>query len=775
MRQVGIFIMNRTSCIRKRNGGSISQRFTPRRFAALFPFALALVGFTAISARAEKPDEIARIERSTKRPVIDSEKLARSVTIYRDSYGVPHITGPTDESVLFGFAYAQAEDYFWQIEDSYILGLGRYSEVHGAKGLNSDLLNRAFEIVERSKMDFAKLETEMKSLCEAFIAGLNYYLVTHPEVKPRLITRFEPWNLMAFGRQLKLEICFRYTRLSHSYMPRMNTRIWAASGSNGWALGANRTRSGNAMLMVNPHQPWFGFGQFYEAHLRSGEGWNFSGASFFGGPIPTIGHNEYLGWTFTVNEPDIADVWRETFDDPDHPLRYRYGTGYRQATEWKSVIFIKSGDRVEPRTYTFRKTHHGPIVGKEDDQHYLSARIAKLYEAMMLRQMMPMVRAKNFRQFKDAMALMQLPIMNVLYADRDKNIFYLYNGSIPRRDPQFDWSKPVDGSDPRTEWKGYHTFDELPQVLNPPSGYVQNCNSTPFTTTDQGNPERWKFPPYMIEDKDDDRRRAKMSRQLLAKMYDITFDEFQEAAFDTTVYWAQHEFPKYARALAKFEKSHPKLFNRVKPYLDHLIDWDYRITDVSSQATLCEAWYEELYGMDYPGEVLKKKFVNDMEAQFKALLTAADKLQAMHGNWQVPYGRIHRIQRHANVADLLDVKFDDRKYSLVSLGGHGPMGVVFTQYYTPSIFIPFVISQKKRYGLIGATYLGVYEFGPKVRSATLTHFGQSGHPKSPHFFDQAQLLSARKLKRELFYWEDVVQSARWLYHPGQPPVANTAP
>ena len=700
---------------------------------------------------------------------VDPVALSRQVTIYRDQSGVPHIDGKTDQAAVFGFAYAQAEDFFWQVEDTYILALGRYSEVHGPSGLNSDLLNRAFEIVSRSKADFAQISPKFRSICEAFAAGLNFYLARHPEVKPRLIQRFEPWHVLAFQRHMSVELCYRYTHLSKSFMPRQNKRIWAATGSNGWAISGKRTKSGNAMLMANPHLPWFGFAQMYEAQMRSDEGLNFTGATFYGSPLLTIGHNEFLGWTMTTNEPDVADVWRVTFDDPEAPDNYRYGDGYRTATKWKETIRIHTSQGVKEKEYTFRKTHQGPIVEREDDQTYLVAQISALKYGSPVGQSLAMAKARNLEEFQEALGMMQMPIMNILYADREGNILFVYNAIIPRRDPQFNWAEPVDGSDPRTEWLGVHPLSELPQVLNPPSGFIQNCNSSPFTTSDDGNPDRNAFPSYMIEDKNEYKRRAKRSREMLREMVDITFDDLQTAAFDTELYWARHELPKYAKHFETLKTTNPKLAARVEPFINHLLDWDYRVTVDSTQATLCEAWYENLYGTEYPGEQLMDRFVGNPALQFETLLLSASQLNRMHGSWKVPYGEIHRSQRVPYTADILDLHFADDQPSLPNVGAHGPMGVINTEYYTPSIHIPFVMSQKKRYGVVGATYLGVYEFGKDaVRSSSLVHFGQSGNPDSPHFFDQARLLAESRLKPVLFNQVDVAASATRIYHPGDP-------
>ncbi len=700
-----------------------------------------------------------------------AQRLAEGVTIFRDAWGVPHIHGQTDQHVAFGYAYAQAEDYFWQVEDTYILALGRYCEVHGARGLNSDMLNRAFEVVARSRAAYRDLEPEYQEICQAFVAGLNYFLATHPEVRPRLITHFEPWQVLAFGRQVFLELTFRYTRLSNNYLPRSYGPIWAASGSNGWAVAPRRTASGHAMLFVNPHLPWFGFSQMYEAHLKSDEGWSFTGATMYGNCVPTLGHNEHLGWTYTTNEPDIADVWRVTFDDPANPLRYRYGEGYREATEWSETIRIKQGDRLISRVMKFRKTHHGPIVVKEDEQHHLAARIAGLESAQMLKQQLGCVRAKNLDEFRQALDQQQFAIMNVIYADKAGNIMFLYNGLVPRRDPQFNWSLPVDGADPRTEWGELHPIKELPQLLNPPDGYVQNCNSSPFTTCETGNPRPGDFPPYMVEDAHDDKRRAKRARQILSALQDVTFEEMAALAYDTKLYWPQEALPRYARELEALRKTDPALAIRAEPYLSHLLDWNYTVTPESTQATLCEAWYEEMYGMDYPAETLLPAYVERPARQFEALISAARKLQSRHGDWQVKWADLFRIQRQPFLSDLTEIAFDDNKPSLPLLAAPGPLGVVFTQYYTPSIKIPFVVSMNKRYGIVGTSYMAVYEFGPTVRGASVLNYGQSGDPDSPHFFDQATLLSERRLKPDLFDWRDVLAGAKKVYRPGEAPRA----
>ena len=518
-----------------------------------------------------------------------------------------------------------------------------------------------------------------------------------------------------------------------------------------------------------------------EAHLRSEEKdspWNFSGAGFYGSPSLAMGHNERLGWTLVTNEPDIADVWRVRFTHPERQLAYQYRGDWREAESWDEFIRVRKSRGIETRKHTFRKTHHGPIVAQEDEHTFLAARISGLFEVVPMRQSMRMFKAHNLTEFRDAVSELQILYMNVIYADCDGNIWYLYNARVPRRNPQFDWSKPVDGSDPAAEWLGFHTLDELPQVLNPAAGFVQNCNSSPFITTDGDNPQAKDFPAYMIGDmvfgKEENgkpvqhRRRALRSLEILRAAREIKMEDWQAAAFDTEVYWARKQLPHYAAHLEQLDQDDPELAQRVRPYFEHLLAWDARITADSTAATLCHAWYEQLYGAGYPGEQMRPLYKGKPAKQLARLERAAEGLIAMHGSWKVPYAEVYRIQRQPRVADLVDLRFDDQAPSLPSLGGHGPMGVVFTQYYSPSLDIPWVISQRQRYGLVGTSYLATYEFASDgVRSASLVPLGTSGDRTSPHYFDQAILLSERKLKPAHFTKQDVLKNSRSSYHPGE--------
>ena len=719
--------------------------------------------------------------------------LAEKVIIHRDEWGVAHVFGDTDESTIFGSGYIQAEDFFWQLEDTTIQAIGRYSEVMGDKGLKTDLLVRSFEIPTRSQNDFETAGSEYKSYARAFTAGVNYLLDKHPEVKPRVVKRFEPWHIVAIDRYLMLTMAYggsragkprkeeaRFSAVEKSEneksknVPKYSWQwtdpesafereTFEAVGSNAWAIGPSKTESGNTMLFINPHQPWYGIGQFYELHLHSKETLRFSGACFFGTPIPTLGHSEYLGWTYTVNEPDVADSWTIKFDDPDEPLNYRYGNGHRKAEEWTEKIGLLVDGNVEEKNITFRKTHHGPIVRQNDGQH-IAARVGRLYSLDRFGQALGMIQAKNFKQWYQVFSNCAIPMFNVVYADRDGTTFYGYNGAVPIRKEGFNWKGTVDGSNPETEWNGYHTLEQLPQVLNPKCGYVQSCNSSPFVTTELENPNQSDFPNYMVREVGVDRRRAKRSRQLLGKARSLTFEDFQKLTFDAHLYWHMTELENWKKEFAELKASAPDKAEKVKPYLDHLIHWDGNTDVDSTGAALCIHWYEELYGSGQ-AENLKPQYRNDSAARLMALVQTGETLQKNHGNWKVPWGKIHRHARVSIAADTLaaGVTMMPWMKSIPVPGAPGPMGVVFTIYSSPSI--PVVRPQ--RFALVGGCYMSAVEFGDKVRAKSLVPYGTSGDPRSPNFQNQSKLLSERRYKNAYFYPEDVLAAAKKSYHPGE--------
>ena len=668
-----------------------------------------------------------------------SDDLAAHVTIYRDTYGIPHVFGETDASTLFGFAYAQAEDNFWRIEANYIKALGRSAEVEGEDGLVGDKRSRTLEVPRLAQAEYARMPERMRKLLDAFAAGLNAYLADHPEVHPRLLTRFEPWYPLAF---------IRYNYYQNGF-------FWSAGlepgdfevalddaslhlkdfGSNGWVIGPAKSATGHAMLFINPHLPFFGSGQVYEGHIKSDEGWNFTGYTRFGFPFPYVGHNESLGWVSTDNAADQADLYLETFDDSAHPTAYRYGKGYRQATVWTDTIAVKTEGGIERRVFSFRKTHHGPIMGVRDGKP-LALRMAKLDGDGWLEEWFKMTRARRVSELKAAMRPLNMLFGNVMAADADGNTFYLYNGAVPVRDPRFDWSSPVDGTDPATEWKGYHPIADLPQLTNPPTGWMQNCNTTPFLLTSNGNPDSSKFPRYMVQESDN--WRGLVSRRILESTPRFTWDDWVRVAFDNYVIGADSLLPRLLRDFGADSAGNARLAAAI----DTLRRWNRHSDTASVAMTLYDRWTEALDGGAAP---------------LPALDSALAGLEREWGRWGVPWGEINRLQR---IDESADQEFADARSSIPVVGVSGRDGAVFTYYAGP---IP---GQKRRYGVAGASYVSVVDFGPTVRALAVHTMGASGDPQSPHYFDQAPLYARGEFRPAWFTLEEIKAHAERVYKQG---------
>ena len=743
---------------------------TKSRFIRIFAF------FTLLIAIVSQNQFVPRSQAQS----TNLEKTAKSVTIYRDTWGVPHVYGPTDYSVMFGYMYAQAEDNFWQIEDSYIQALGRSAEVYGEQSLNADLVNRTLEVVKLSQAEYLRLGKEAKEVCQAVADGLNYFIEKNPQVKPRLITKFEPWYALAFGRFAQYQL-FIYRRSGirdseirtavqevkasgmTSYLPAepqskedKETEIDKdVIGSNTWAVSPVKSASGHTLLFINPHQPFFGPGQWIEGHIQSDSGWNMAGASFPGSPFPTLGHNDNLGCSHTVNVPDIIDAWEEKFDDPKNPLNYRYGNTYRTATEWTDSISIKTEKGIETKSFKFRKTHHGPIVAVRDGKQ-IAVKMAMYEEGGQLEQRYRMGKAHSLKEFKAAMARLAVPMFNTMYADREGNIWYLYNGAVPKRDQKYDWSKPVDGSDPGTEWKGYHKLEELPQVFNPSTGWAQNCNATPFLATAEGskdNPDTAKFPAYMVSEKDNSRSR--ISRRVLSESAKFTFEDWSRAAFDTRCIEAETLIPKLVAEWEKMKTVSPTQAEKTAEAIQLLKSWNGISTIDSEAMTLFSLWayirtqpqaQAMIKNSPYPDVAILEYTMGDVAKSW--------------GSWRVKWGEMARIQR-VHTSGVIE-PFNDEKLSLPVAAGAGEyVGIVFN-FYTP-----VAKGQKRRYGTVGHSFVSVVEFGPKPRAKSLLQFGQSADPNSKHYFDQAELYSKMRFKPAWFTLEEIKANLESSYHPGE--------
>lgn len=681
--------------------------------------------------------------------LVRARSLAQATRIYRDIYGVPHIFGKNDWDCVFGYLYAQAEDDFAQIEDSYIHALGRAAEVYGSKALPEDLLVRALEIPGRAQEIYRHSDERMKKLYDAAALALNYYLARHPSVKPVLITHFEPWHVPALDLYL---IYVNYVlgstgqRLSVPPLGAGLAQTAGTIGSNAWAIGPSKSISGRAMLLINPHVPFSGPLQLYEGHLHSDQGWNISGASPLGLIFPVLGHNDVLGWGHTVNFPYVATFYKEIFDNPNDSTTYRYGEAYRKATDWIEKLKIKTENGGEQKDFRFRKTHHGPVVGTFEG-HPLSVRLAGLKEGDALEEWYDMGKSHSLGEFKKAMSHLAIPMFNTVYADRDGNIFYVYNARISRRSENFAWESPVDGSNPESEWQEYLKFSELPQVTNPAAGFIQNCNSTPFLTSDSGNPLKSAYPSYVVPQREQDSVRAQSSRQILSSKSKFNFEEWSAAAFNTREVVADTLIPALLDEWQRLRESGPERASAFDDVIGVLRSWDH-VSRVDSVAmTIFDGWY-------YNWRTHEKDKATWTKLQ--SLQETMNSLTRTWGTWKVAWGDVNRLQRIS-----IGQQFSDDRPSLGIPAGPARLGNIFT---FESLGGP---SQKRRYGYLGDSYVSVIEFGPHINAKSLLVFGESADSTSLHYFDQGQLYSNGKFKPAWFTLQEIRMHTEVSYHPGE--------
>ena len=654
--------------------------------------------------------------------------------------------------MLFGLAYAQAEDHFDRIEKQLIRSIGRLAEVEGESGKPNDVRVKAFEIERLSKEEYGSLDPKIKKLFDGFAAGLNYYLQQNPEVKPELITHFEPWFLLAEHKSSTFGT-LGGVRLNDEMIVKYLEDDIKGIGSNAFAVGPGKAKSENAMLVTNPHMA---YEDPYEMQLISREGLNFYGVVRKGsGTFPVLGHNEHLGWTWTTNNPDVADAYEMQFDHPTDSSLYKFGAEYLEVETYQDSIKIKTDSGFSYQSLNFRKTIHGPILAESESGKPISIKLAPLQKGGLLEQLYQMAKADDLKTFKEALKLNALYVHNVTYADNQGNIMYLYDGIIPKRDTSFNWQLPVDGSLKETQWKGFHTLEELPQVLNPTCQYVQNCNNRPFETTTCENPEPANFPDYMTYYQRNSNR-GRRAKKMLDTLDNATINSLQDAIFDRYVESAQEDIATLRREAYLMEKSNPKRIEKIQEPLNMLVNWDRYSSSTSEAASIYYIWKFKSYYL---------RRIKTKNHNLVALEQTIEKLKKEKGTWKVAWGDIYRHQR---TLDPAQYEVDKEKTSYPIDGGISITGIMFASSGLFEGYLPDVgLKGLNIRALTGDSYVSVVEFGDEVKAKSITPYGASDHPKSAHYNDQAALYAQGKLKPVFFTMDEIQDNLKVKYHPGE--------
>lgn len=693
--------------------------------------------------------------------------LAQNVTIIRDDFGVPHIYGKTDADAVFGLLYAQAEDDFNRVERNYIWATGRLAEVDGEEAIFSDLRARLYMTVDEAKAAYDVSPDWLKALCDAYADGLNYYLATHADVKPALLTHFEPWMPMFFsegsigGDIEQIDVngiaAFYGSGESVEAPGEVQARLIEFTeprGSNGFAISGDLTESGNTLLLINPHTSFYFRG---EVHVVSEEGLNAYGAVTWGQFFVYQGFNENTGWMHTSTGLDFMDEFVEDVFEQDGRLMYRYGDEVRPVEVSEVTLKYKDGTMMSERTFPMYHTHHGPVTHMLDGKWVVTK--INWDPVNALRQSYIRTKLSGHDEFREMMDIRTNSSNNTVYADSQGNIAYYHGNFVPRRDTRFDFSKPVDGSNPDTDWQGIHTVDEIVTLLNPENGWLQNCNSTPFTAAAEFSPKREDYPLYMAPDPET--FRGIHAVRVLSRQSGLTLDKLLDLAYDSYMPGFERLIPGLVNAFDASGADYPELADAITV----LRDWDLRTASDSVAMSLAH-FYGLRYGEDgenpqgLRGIELVDYFGNGSPHDERLRIFAATlvALDADFGQWNTPWGEINRFQR---ITGDIDQPHDDNAPSLATSFGSGRWGAL------ASFGAKRYPGTKRIYGSSGNSFVAVVEFGDKVKAKTMLAGGQSGDPDSPHFYDQAQRYVDREFKDVAYYREDVDKRAERTYHPGE--------
>jgi acyl-homoserine-lactone acylase len=713
------------------------------------------------------------------------EKQAKGITITRDDWGIAHVRGHTDADAVFGLIYEQAEDDFNRVETNFINSMGRLAEAEGEKEIYRDLRMKLFINPDSMKVRYAGAEPWLKKLCVAWADGLNFYLYKHPEVKPRVITKFEPWMALTFSegsiggdiekvRLNGLETMYGGAATSSSGNGTQFDEepvFTEPTGSNGIAIAPANTVNHHALLLINPHT------SFYfrsEVQVTSDEGLNAYGAVTWGQFFIYQGFNEKTGWMHTTSNVNDWSEYAETVTKKGDGYVYKYGAGEKPLTAVTiSVPYKTATGAMAKKDFTVYYSSHGPIVRKGTDGKWIAMKLMQ-EQVKALTQSYTRTKQKDYKSFAQTMELHTNSSNNTIFADAQGDIAYFHGNFIPKRDPKFDWTKPVDGSDPATEWQGLLSVKESPLLLNPASGWIYNSNNWPWSAAGPSSQKREDFPIY-VETGKEESPRGYHALKVLPGRKDFTLASLITTAYDSYLPSFERMLPKLLKAYDDAPATNP-LKAKLADQIALLRAWDYR-WGVPSVATSVAVFWGEDISRRINSEARRAGFSAETyivdnhvapELLLQALSSASDKLAADYGKWNTPWGDINRFQR---LNDDIAGRWDDSKPSI-------PVGFASSRWGSLASFgvrgdsagavaAPGSVGNKKRYGYSGNSFVAVVEFGDSVRARAVSAGGESGDPNSKHFNDGAMNYATGNLREVYFYPNYLAKHTERTYHPGE--------
>ncbi|MEX2015132.1 MAG: penicillin acylase family protein [Candidatus Hydrogenedentales bacterium] len=675
------------------------------------------------------------------------DELAEQVTIRRDAYGVPHVLAETEEAAAFGYGYAAAEDHPHDIALIYLRSQGREAEIFGKDFAENDLIMKRLRVSESAQHIYDEAPPWWQRYLDAYAAGYNRYLAQHPEKFSEWAAPISGVDVVAHGhRTIIIGFCSnlgQIRRIGSNNAARVDDD--QTRGSNMWAINKDRSESGKALLLGNPHLDWAEEMLFHEVHLTVPGQINMMGATLVGFPGPALGWNGHFGWSHTVNPHDCDDVYELT-QNPENPLEYMYEGRGVPAESQEIAIKVKTEDGVQEHMETVFWTHYGPVVKQVGDKIY-AYRSPNLQGTQMMLQWYLMAKSKNLAEFRRALDMQALPMFNIAYADVDGNCFYIFNGRFPDRPAGYNWSGVVPGGTKDSEWYGILPQSRLPQLLNPAGGYVQNSNSAPWYTNLEQIIDRTQYPAELSPNMNSLRTRHGL--ELIASEEKLSLNEIKQLKFSMKLLAADRVKDDLVK-IARDQTVDGVDLNEAVAVLEA---WDNTVSHDSVGSVLFGLFVDQYsdkarraYAVDWDEQqpATTPRGLGDKEAAVSALAAAVKQMNEKFGKLDVVWGDVFRLRKG-------DVD--------VPIGGGGSDLGAFR-------IIDFHETEDGKYVADGGdSYVFAVEFTQPPTAYSVMAYSQSNDPESPHYADQAELFANNGFKRAWFTEEDIKAHTERAYRP----------